>query len=159
MELWNKFTSRWGHGMNNDLFWQWLVQDMQQALDAVARAVPTTINPNIKHLPCHLAFNHDMIFHCAVLVNWEVFNKKHHKLITASNTKENQTSPQKNFSLGDQVLILLDGDEHRRQPKKQAPTKKGPYTITWVNKNGTVEISHGNVTETINIRCIKAYFS
>jgi hypothetical protein len=37
-------------------------QDMQRALDAVAWAVRTTINPNIKHSPCHLAFNQDMIF-------------------------------------------------------------------------------------------------
>jgi len=36
--------------------------DMQRALDAVAWAVRTTINPLIKHSPCHLAFNQDMIF-------------------------------------------------------------------------------------------------
>jgi hypothetical protein len=38
-------------------------QDMRWSLDTVAWAVHTTINPNIKHLPCHLAFNQDMIFH------------------------------------------------------------------------------------------------
>ncbi len=43
-------------------------QDMQRALDAVAWAVRTTINPNIKHSPCHLAFNQDMIFRWAVAV-------------------------------------------------------------------------------------------
>ena len=37
-------------------------QDMQQSLDAVAWAICTMINPNIKHLLCHLAFNQDMIF-------------------------------------------------------------------------------------------------
>jgi hypothetical protein len=41
-------------------------QDMQRALDAVAWAVRTTINHNIKHSPCHLAFNQDMIFRRAV---------------------------------------------------------------------------------------------
>jgi transposase InsO family protein len=39
------------------------VTDMQQVLDAVAWAVHTSINPNIKHSPCHLAFNQDMNFH------------------------------------------------------------------------------------------------
>jgi hypothetical protein len=37
-------------------------QEMQRALGAVPWAIRTTINPNIKHSPCHLAFNQDMIF-------------------------------------------------------------------------------------------------
>jgi transposase InsO family protein len=45
-------------------------KDMQRALDAVAWAVQTTINPLIKHSPCHLAFNQDMIFRCAEQVDW-----------------------------------------------------------------------------------------
>jgi hypothetical protein len=36
--------------------------DMQQALDALAWAVCTTINPTIKHSLRHLAFTQDMIF-------------------------------------------------------------------------------------------------
>jgi transposase InsO family protein len=43
--------------------------DMQQALDAVAWAIHTTINPTIKHSPCHLAFNQDMIFCRAVEID------------------------------------------------------------------------------------------
>jgi hypothetical protein len=45
-------------------------QDLQQTLDAVAWAVRTTINPNIKNSPCHLAFHHDMIFHQPIAVSW-----------------------------------------------------------------------------------------
>ncbi len=41
-------------------------QDMQHALDAVAWEVRTSVNPVIEHSPCHLAFNHDMIFRRAV---------------------------------------------------------------------------------------------
>jgi hypothetical protein len=47
----------------------WL-KDVQHAPDAVAWAVHTTINPNIKHSSCHLAFNKEMIFCCAMAVNW-----------------------------------------------------------------------------------------
>jgi len=39
----------------------WFV-DMQRSLDAVAWAIRVSINPNIKYSPCHLAFNHDMLF-------------------------------------------------------------------------------------------------
>jgi hypothetical protein len=44
-------------------------QDMQRASDTAAWAVHTSVNPAIKHSPCHLAFNHDMIFRCAVTIN------------------------------------------------------------------------------------------
>jgi hypothetical protein len=39
----------------------WLA-DKQHALDTVAWDLQPTINPTVKHLLCHLAFNQDMIF-------------------------------------------------------------------------------------------------
>jgi len=132
-------------------------QDMQRALDAVAWAVRTTINPNIKHSPCHLAFNQDMLFRRAVSVDWAAINQERQKLVTASNAKENKSRLNKQYAPGDQVLIVLDADERRSQPKMSAPTK-GPFTITQVNPNGTVKINRGNVIETINIRRLKPYF-
>jgi hypothetical protein len=56
------------HPTMGDMLWtmtfsgsDWFT-DMQQASDAVAWAVRTSINPTIKHSPCHLAFSQDMIF-------------------------------------------------------------------------------------------------
>ena len=83
-------------------------QDMQRALDAVAWAIRTTINPNIKHSPCHLAFNQDMIFRCAVSVDWEAINHERQWLVAASNTKENKSRLNNQYAPGDQVLIILD---------------------------------------------------
>jgi hypothetical protein len=34
----------------------------------------------------------------------------------------------------------------------------GPYTITKVNTNGTVEINHGRIIETINLRRLKPFY-
>jgi hypothetical protein len=62
----------------------WL-SDMQRALDAVAWVVRTTINPLIKHSPCHLAFNQDMIFCRAMQVDWNHVNTERQKSATASN--------------------------------------------------------------------------
>jgi hypothetical protein len=53
---------------------------------------------------------------------------------------------------------VLDADEWWSQPKLNVPTK-GPFTITQVNTNGTVQISQGNVVEAINIRQPKPYFN
>jgi hypothetical protein len=130
--------------------------DMQRALDAVAWAVRTTINPNIKHSPCHLAFNQDMIFRRAVTVNWEAIQHERQKVAAASNKKENRARLVKEYLPGDQVLLVLDADERRGQPKMSKPTK-GPFTITQVQPNGTVTIRRGSVSETINIRRIKPY--
>jgi hypothetical protein len=92
--------------LGNDWF-----NDMQRALDAIAWAIRTSINPNIKHSPCHLAFNHDMIFHRTVQVDWDFIHNERQKLVAASNEKENKTRHHKIYSPGDQVLILLDADE------------------------------------------------
>jgi hypothetical protein len=56
------------------------------------------------------------------------------------------------------VLIVLDADERRSQPKLNQPTK-GPYTITRVHTNGTVEIDRGRFVETINIRRLKPFYT
>jgi len=76
--------------------------------------------------------------------------------LQASNNKENQSPLTWEYSPGDQVLIILDADERRSQPKMSAPTW-GPFTVTAVHTNGTVDITHGRTTETNNIRRIKPF--
>jgi hypothetical protein len=132
--------------------------DLQHTLDAVAWAVRTTVNPTIKHSPCHLAFSQDMIFCHAIKVDWETINSNRQKILAASNTKENKTRTTKQYLSGDQVLIILDPDKRQSQPKMSRPTK-GPYTINTVHTNGTVEINRGNFIETINIRRLKPFIS
>jgi hypothetical protein len=72
------------------------------------------------------------------------------------NQKENQSCLIKQYSPGDKILITLDSDECCSQPNMNAPTK-GPYTITRVHTDGTVDISCRNMVETINIRRIKPF--
>jgi len=100
-----------------------------------------------------------MIFHQAVAVDWEAINHEHQWLVAASNNnKGNKYRLNKQYAPWDQVLIVLDADEWWSQPKLNVPTK-GPFTITQVNTNGTVQISQGNVVEAINIRQPKPYFN
>jgi len=133
-------------------------QDMQRSLDAVAWAVHTTINPNIKYSPCHLAFNQDMIFCQAIKVDWEAISNEPQRLVTVSNQRENRGRINKQYSPGDQILIVMDADERRGHPKMKAPTK-GPYPVTRVYTNGTIQIKRGNVSETIHIRRLKPYYT
>ncbi len=85
-------------------------------------------------------------------------NNECRKLVEVSNAKENRSRLPQQYSPGDQILILLDADERRGQPKLSVPTR-GPFTITAVHTNGTVTINRGNITETINIRRIKPFYS
>ncbi len=111
----------------------------------------------IKRSPCHLAFNHDMIFCRAIKIDWDIIHDEHQKLVTASNQKENQSWHNKQYLPGDKVIIILDADECRSQPKMSTPTW-GPFTITRVHTNRTVEFNCGQVTEIIDIRRIKPYY-
>jgi hypothetical protein len=131
-------------------------QDMQRALDSVAWAIRTTVNPNIKYSPCHLAFSQDMIFRQAIQIDWDNIHSNRLKLLEASNAKENKSRLIQPYTPGDKILIVLDPDERRSQPKLNKPTK-GPFTITKVHSNGTVEINRGSFTEIINIRRIKPF--
>ncbi len=131
-------------------------QDLQRTLDAVAWAIRMTISPTLKYSPCHLAFSQDMIFRKAVTVDWEKVQQEQNKTLAASNSRENKARIAKTYMVGDQVLIMLDADERRGQPKMDRLTR-GPFTVTQVHDNGTVTIDRGNFTETINIRRIKPY--
>lgn len=116
--------------------------DMQHTLDVVAWAIHTTINPTIKHSPCHLAFNQDIIFCCAIHIDWNNVHQEHQNLLVASNKRENKSRLNKDYLPGDQVIIVLDPDECHSQPKMAKPTK-GPFTIIRLHNNGTVEINRG----------------
>jgi ribosomal protein L21E len=134
--------------------------ELQHALDAVAWAVRTTVNPLIKHSPCHLAFSQDMVKTWFIIVPLQSTGKnvhlERHKSAAASNEKENRSRNAKHYQPGDSVLIVLDPDERRSHPKMSQPTK-GPYIITKVNTNGMVEINRGSFNETINIRRLKPF--
>jgi hypothetical protein len=130
--------------------------ELQRALDAVAWAVRMAINPSIKYSPTHLAFNQDMIFRQAANVNWNAVHTTRNKITEMSNNRENSARITQQYTAGNQVLIVLDAEEHKSQPKMGKPTR-GPYTITQVHDNGTVTINCGTFSETINIRRIKPY--
>jgi hypothetical protein len=135
----------------------WMLE-AQRTLDAVAWAIRTTINPELKYSPCHLAFSQDMLFRRAVSIDWTHVHQSRNNQTKASNNKENKTRVEKLYSIGDKVLITLDADERRERPKLDRPTK-GPFTITAVHNNGTITINRGRYAETINIRRIKPFFT
>jgi hypothetical protein len=54
-------------------------------------------------------------------MNWENINQERQKLLAASNNKENKPRLSKDYSPGNQILYILDADEHCSQPKMNSP--------------------------------------
>jgi hypothetical protein len=67
--------------------------------------------------------------------------------------RENSARITQQYTAGDHVLIVLDSEERKSQPKMGIPTR-GPYEV---HNNGIVTINRGTFDETINIRRIKPY--
>ena len=57
------------------------------------------------------------------------------------------------YNVGNQVLITA------RKKKKHDEEYEGPYPLTKINNNGTVNFQKGIVNDIINIRRIKPFFS
>jgi hypothetical protein len=94
----------------------WMLE-AQRTLDAVAWAIRTTINPELKYSPCHLAFSQDMLFRRAVSIDGTHVTNVRNNQAKGSNTIENRGRVDKTYLICDQVLVILDPDERRDRPK------------------------------------------
>jgi hypothetical protein len=72
-------------------------------------------------------------------------------IILKNNTAENAKRIPHTYNVGDRVL-LRRGTENKYETPFQ-----GPFTITQVNENGTVQMMIKNVEDTINIRRLTPY--
>ena len=79
--------------------------------------------------------------------------QKKQKLINTNNKKENKSRVDHQYQVGDQVLITA------RKQSKHDEEYEGPYPITRINNNGTVNFQKGRVNDVINIRRVKPFFS
>ncbi len=96
-----------------------------------------------------------MLFRRAVAIDWNHVQNIRASQAKASNVKENKSRLNKQYTVGEKLLIVLDADERCDKPKLDKPTK-GPFMITKVFENGTVEINRGRYTEICyNIRILR----
>jgi len=74
------------------------------------------------------------------------------KQIHQDNLKDNKKRIPHEYKIEDKVLYLI-----QTKGKYNENPYKGPYEITKVNNNGTVQIHKGAIYETVNIRLLKPY--
>ena len=68
--------------------------------------------------------------------------------------RENAQRSDYDYAIGGQVLVRKDGILRKSETKWT-----GPYHITTVHTNGTIRIQRGALSERLNIRRVKPYFS
>jgi purine nucleoside permease len=74
--------------------------------------------------------------------------------IDRNNRRENRARVDHTYNVGDKILLSKEG----KQRKLHAP-REGPYQITAVYDNGTIEIQKSQaVKERVNIRRVIPYF-
>jgi hypothetical protein len=120
-------------------------------LSATAFALQSTFHTTLQNTPGQLVFGRDMILNVKHEANWEYICAWKQNIIITNNEAENAKRIPHTYNIGDKVL-LKRGAENKYETPYQ-----GPFTITQVNENGTVQMMIKNVEDTINIRQLTPY--
>ena len=110
----------------------------------------------LDHSPGELAFGRNMLAPFARQIDWKTLRQRRQDQINSQNLRENTNRKFHDYNVGDRILILDKDLTKKLNPKV---LEEGPWTITNVHVNGTVTINRNGYLETINICCIKPYFS
>ena len=135
------------------------IDEVNLMLQGIAFAMRCTIGATIKHSPSQIVFNQDMITRIKTRTDWMYISRARDKEKVKSNNLENKSRINYEYKKDDEVLIVKSADERRRQKKIGDPIKEGPYKISRVYNNGTVDIQRGVVTENMSIRRLEPYYS
>jgi hypothetical protein len=121
-------------------------------LAATRRAINSTVHTTLRATPTQLVFGRDAILNINFKADWQYIKERKQKRILQNNMRENKTRKDHTYQVNDQVLVKLDPNR-----KHGVDHFDGPYTVTQVNDNGTVQLrkvsdNGGAVYQTWNIR-------
>jgi hypothetical protein len=85
------------------------------------------------------------------IADWELIRRRKQKLINESNRRENKNRVSFTYRPGDYCTIEIADARKLERPRE------GPYVITNVYSNGTVQVQRGPVSERINIRRLNPF--
>ena len=127
------------------------------ALAGVAKAVNSTIHTTLNASPTQLVFGRDAFLPVKFQADWSYIAQRKQHLIVQNNARENLKRIPHVYRVNDQVFL-----KHKPHRKFGDDTHKGPFVITQVNNNGTVQLriptKNGGATyDTWNIRQIRPH--
>ena len=97
-------------------------------------------------------FGRDVILPISIRANWPRSKEKRQLEILRNNARENAGRVPHSYKIGEKVLLRKEGIL-----RKLASPRDGPFEITRVYDNGTVQINRGAVSERVNIRRLMPY--
>ena len=138
-----KFNST--HAIPN---FQTAAQAVEHALAACNHAMRCAVSQALNnHTPGEVVFGRDMLLNIPIIVDLLRLQEGRQMRINKNLRRQNAKRKEYDYRIGGQVLIK------KFNPKKLDQRAKGPYTITQVFTNGSVEIRRSpTVYERINIR-------
>jgi hypothetical protein len=96
-------------------------------------------------------FGRDMILNIEHKANWEYIRARKQALINKNNLRENSKRKHHTYQKGELVMLRIGSENKYERPYG------GPHRILRVNKNGTVKLQIGAVTDTLTIRRLHPY--
>ena len=112
-------------------------------------ATRCAVSRTLQSSPGALAFHRDMLMDVPIMADLLTLRDHRQSLVDDNLRRQNAKRREYHYNVHDQVLVKsID-------PTKLEPRAMGPFTITRVHTNGTVEIQRSpHTTERINIRRI-----
>ena len=122
-------------------------------LAATRRAVNSTVHTTMRASPTQLVFGRDALLNIGFAADWNYIKSRKQKVIQQNNKRENATRVAHTYHVHDKVMV-------RQDPNRKFQDRfRGPYTVTHVYENGTVQLRRdadnrpgGAVFQTWNIR-------
>lgn len=120
---------------------------IDDALSTCQHACRTAVNHTMETLPGAMAFNRDVLINIPLIANLEATQGKRQKLIDENLTRANAKRIEHNYNINDKIMMV------EYDPTKLEAKTHGPYTITRVFTNGTIQIRLSpGAHETVNVR-------
>ena len=99
-----------------------------------------------------LVFGRDAILNISYQANWKLIKDQKQKLIKKNNALENKNRKDYIYNVGDKVMIKQD-----QSAKYAKLAYKGPYKITNVHNNGTVNVQIDKANDVYIVQNIYPY--
>ena len=115
-------------------------------------AIRATYHTTLRATPTQLVFGQDALMNIKFEANWALIKDQKQKLINKNNERENSSRIAHVYKVNDKVWV-----KNLMKSKFNEEPWRGPGVVNQVNNNGTVRITIGKVTDTINIRNIKPF--
>ena len=129
------------------------IDPLGETLAYIACSIRASYHHNITATPGQAFFGRDVLFNLESAVDWRVVTAAKQRQADIDNVRENAKQVTHDYAIGDRVYVEMIGIYRKHDYKKQ-----GPYIITKVFTNGTVQVQRIQVNKPINIIQLKPHF-